>query len=241
MAPRRGLAPDLVIVSTSCTGCLTARSEQGSILLVSESEPTPSESPTEPTEPTPPELHEVLFVVCQNSGQPKVYKGKAYILPENIYIDTIDAKGLAWLRAWQDSGFFTAYEVEIKTKFSREHPRRTLFEGFVSIGYLNPRDTPDREQKSIERFAAFLRVNQPFGGTPLVRNWREFKGQDQAWYCEEWIIYSDACFSGSFKLGPYKVINMVAREDFINGSLVLRACVHSSMLHGLQTLCATGS
>ena len=186
-------------------------------------------SKPEPT-PTPtPEVHDVIFVVSQDGGGVRVYRGKAYVLPETIYVDTIDADGLAWLRAWQESGFFAAHEVEIKSKGSRDQRRRVLFEGFVSLGYLNPRETPDREQKSIERFVAFLRVNQPFKGTPIVLNWREFKGNSEAWYCEEWVIYSDAYFSGSFALGPYKILNTaIAREDFVNGALVLRAYIHPS-------------
>lgn len=180
-----------------------------------------------------PEPQSVLFVVWEGKKR-TVYKGKALMFPDGVAIESLDPAGKAWIDTWWTSGNLSTQEVEIRTQGSKEERRRTLFSGFMSFTYRNPRGVPDRSGKGLERFVATLRVEQPFKGTPLLRNCNELKRDGSVWYTEEWQLYSDARFmGGDVEIGPYSIFNCSGPQEPVMGSLVFRAPIHRSfMQHG---------
>lgn len=183
------------------------------------------------TESPQAEPQPVLFIATDEAGNRRVYRGSAYVFASEIWIDEIDDKGKAWLKKWWEYGSLSSSEVTISTAPQRGQ-KQELFQGFLTFSYLNPYDTPDKSQRSIERFVAGLRILQPFKGTPLHRNWNEVKRDGNVWYSEEWVLYSDARFAGEIRdLGPYEIINTVPKQEPVMGALVFRAGIHSSFSH----------
>lgn len=183
-------------------------------------------SEEEKTSPTRLALQQVLFILG-SPGKEKRYRGEAYVSPDHIYIESIDAAGKKWIDDWWTLGFYSGQEIRIRSKKTNLQDAQILFEGFVAFTYRNPRDVPDKGLRTIERFVAVLRVQHPFRGSPLHRNWKEINSDGKYWYIEEWLLCSDVNFVGQIdSLGPYSIINGLPEAAPVMRSLILRAYIH---------------
>lgn len=150
-------------------------------------------------------------------------RGQAIVTGREVGIILIDELGIAWFDSWSNHARGESREITVQADSPQ---RRTLLAGLMNLHYYNPQ--PHADKAGWERFRAILLIRPDFRGNPLHRNWRA-RRNEQRRHALEWIIYSDARFSGSIKkLGPYSLINTVPEQAPVMGALVLRADLYES-------------
>jgi len=168
----------------------------------------------------------VIFVVG-SPGSTTVFKGEAIVDPDNIYIFKTDNKGRDWLR---DRHLAESIELCIKSQPGEGQRREILSDGFALFSYLNPQNGEGG------RPVAFLRVEHPFSGTPLHRNYQRMNTDRVYWYVDESVLYSDSRFIGQIdNLGPYSIINGLPSDRPVMPALYLRTHIH----HHFSVMMAT--